>query len=800
MHDFVSKGPFRPCAVVASLVAAAAITIWVGYRQLARGLPDVRCPAPELTELASADGQLVGEFFVERRRTVPYARIPRRLIDAFIAAEDKRFYEHRGVDWRGIARAAINSTLLRRGLQGGSTLTQQTAKALLFSSDGKATARRTLRRKLRELILARRLESSFTKDEILALYLNRVYLGHGAYGVASAAEIFFGKEVEDLALPEMALLAGIAQAPNRYSPSRHPDAARKRRGYVLRRMAEDGRITPAERRGAEAAPVEVHLRDEDFRGAAPYFVEQARRELVERYGADRVLRGGLRVELTMDVEKQRAAQSALRSGIEILDRRQGFYGPVAHVTGPKRAALERRLADVWPAGSLAAGDYAVGIVEEVDDRAALVRVRVGAGRAVLPLAGMRWARKPDPQTPGYIYTPSTALAAGDVIAIRRVLRDELQAREPAEAWNLIPEAPLLVALEQEPRVEGALLSVEPFTGYVAAMVGGYDIDQSQFNRAVQACRQPGSAFKPIVYSAAIDQLGYTPATVLVDTSVGVADEETDVPWMSVTEAAHFRGRVMLRDALVDSMNGPAVRLAAELGVDRVAEWARMLGLRTPVKRELGSALGSTCTTMWDLANVYALLDRYGEKRPSFILRRVLDADGRVLEDHSHFADPWVPLSTRLAAAVAEVQRSKEQVMDERSAYMTVHMMQEVASVGTAAPARSIGKPVAGKTGTTNDSVDVWFVGFTHDLLAGVWLGYDDNRLPLGRFETGAGAALPVWLAYMEAALRDRPQPTFPVPKGIVFERVSRTDARPPLTMEEYRLVEPVKVETNSTTR
>jgi penicillin-binding protein 1A len=795
----MSKLQSRRWAVLLILSALAGAGGLAAYHHFARGLPDVRRPevyqAPELTDIVSADGQLVGEAFIERRKVVPYARIPPRLVDAFIAAEDKRFLEHHGVDWMGVLRAAVNSVFRRRGLQGGSTLTQQTAKALLISTEGADSARRTLRRKIREFILAQRLEASLTKQQILFIYLNRVYLGHGAYGVESAAESYFRKSLEDLTLPEIALLAGLPRAPSRYSPLEHPDAARARRGYVLRRMAEEGMITPDERRAADASTVQVYDLEDVTRQTAPYFVEQALRDLVARYGRDRVLRDGLRVELTMDLEKQRVAEAALRSGIVTVDRRQGFYGPLMHVTGAERDALAERLSHTWPKGSLAPGDYAVGIVEEVDDRAAVVRVRAGAGEGVLPLAGMRWARRPDPMSPGYITRPSAALTAGDVIVVRRVLLQDLRAYDSPGEWALIPDSPLLLVLEQEPRVEGALLSIDPFTGYVAAMVGGYDFDHSQFNRAVQACRQPGSAFKPIVYSAAIDQLGYTAATVLMDKPTDLLDEGTDVSWGRTAEAAFFRMPVTLRDALINSMNGPTVKLAASLGVDRVAEWARMLGLGTPVKRELGSALGSTCTTMWDLANVYALLDRYGEKRPSVLLRRVLDRDGRVLEDHSHFADPWVPLSTRLAAAVAEVQRPKEQVMDERSAYMTVHMMQEVASVGTAAPAKSLDRPAAGKTGTTNDSVDVWFVGFTRDLLAGIWLGYDDNRLPLGRFETGAGAALPVWLAYMEAALRDRPQPAFPVPRGIVFERVAHTDAAPPWTMEEYRLLEPVKAET-----
>jgi penicillin-binding protein 1A len=356
----------------------------------------------------------------------------------------------------------------------------------------------------------------------------------------------------------------------------------------------------------------------------------------------------------------------------------------------------------------------------------------------------------------------------------------------------VPSAPALFALEQEPKLQGALVSIEPFSGYVVAMVGGYDFDASEFNRAFQACRQPGSAFKPIVYSGAIEKLNYTPATLLTDAPIVYRDEASGVSWKPENFGSSFKGDVTLRDALVHSMNIPAVKTAAALGVDQLVAWAQTLGLATPVKRELGSAIGSSCTTLWSLANVYALLDRYGEKRQSLLVKRVLDRDGRLLEDHSAPFDPWVPLATRLGAAAAEVERPRERVMDERSAFITVSLMHEVATVGTGAQASRLGKPAAGKTGTTNDSFDTWFMGFTHDLFAGVWLGYDQNEMPLGRYETGGRAALPIWLAYMRAALRDRPQPDFPIPDGIAFVRIEPSTGK--VSVDGHGVVEPFKAE------
>jgi penicillin-binding protein 1A len=775
-----------------------------GYLYFSRGLPEIPTVAlyrpPIITEVISADGQIAGEFFEERRKVVPYPRIPKRVVQAFIASEDQRFFEHGGVDWLGTLRAAVNTYVLRRKIQGGSTITQQTAKALLISAEGfEAGTKKSLTRKIREFILAKRLERAFAKEEILWMYLNGVYLGHHSYGVQAAAENYYRKNVEDLTLEEAALIAGLPQAPSRYSPFSRPEAAKERRRYVLRRMQEEGMISAEERARAAGAEVKVFGVDDVFRETAPFYVETVRRQIVERYGNERLLNEGLRVETAMDLEKQRAAQAALLRGLMEVDHRQGYNGPVAHVGGEERKALSGRLGRAWPPGAIGVGDYLVGIADRVDDRKGVVEVEVGESRGLLPLAGMRWARKPNPEVrhpDALISRPSSAVKAGDVVLLRRVLREELVRRETEITDGKpkdVPQGELLFSLEQDPKLQGALVSVDPWSGYVVAMVGGYDFEASEFNRAFQACRQPGSAFKPIIYSAAIEKLDFTPATILTDAPLVFRDDESS--WKPQNYGEDFKGDVTLRTALVNSMNIPAVKtaeaLANKFGMQVVADWAKNLGLTTPVKLELGTALGSSCVSLWELTNVYALFARYGERRPSAFVKRVVDRDGNVLEDHADWRDPWVPLERRLAAGFAEVTRPRERAMDERSAYIVVRLLREVATVGTGARAAALGKPAAGKTGTTNDSFDTWFMGFTHDLATGVWLGYDVNVTPLGRYETGGHAALPIWLDYMKAALDGREQPEFVAPAGIVEVRIDPETGKP--VAEETRgVLEPFK--------
>jgi penicillin-binding protein 1A len=783
------------------------------YAKLSAGLPklpsveDYRPPV--LSELWSDDRVLTGELYDERRKVVSYERIPKKLIQAFVAAEDERFFDHPGFDPIGTARAAFRTFVQRRKVQGGSSLTQQAAKAILVSLElgkisdeevraealrrvgsrpadeepdkydrrleaaryrvraerlAQAHARATekkLGRKIRELILALRLEKALSKEQILYLYLNNVYLGHHSYGVQSAAENYFRKDVRHLTSGEIALLAGLPQAPTKYSPFVHPEAAKKRREYVLRRMAEEGMIGAAERRLAEEEEVKVFPVEDVFHEMAPFFAEHARRDIVNRYGNERLLKDGLKVFLTMNSERQRAAQLAMLDGLIRVDKRQGFSGALAHLASETdRAAFRRRIAEKLGDERITPGRFYVGFVQRVDNEANLAEIDMGGEVAKLPLAGMRWAREPNPER----YYPSAlidhvkrALKVGDVVVVKAVQRSELFG-EDGRANERVPQEGTFVTLEQEPTLQGALVSEDPGRRYLVAMIGGYDFDASEFNRAFQACRQPGSSFKPVIYSAALEQLGWAVNHVLVDAPVVFDDPQNQLRWKPENFGEEFKGDVLLRSAVINSMNVPAVKTLYEVGVKEAAAWAHRLGISTLIHEDLSMALGGSCVHLNELVNVYAGFDLGGQKlQPSFV-RKVEDRFGRTLEDHTAYDDEFATFEERVAAGYARLFDKPDQVMKPETAFLMTHLMREVVLYGTGAAAKALGKPAAGKTGTTNDSYDTWFMGFTKDLATGVWLGYDRSEHPLGKYETGGRAALPIWVDYMKSALSERPQP------------------------------------------
>ena len=756
------------------------------YYHFSKGLPDIPSVEeywpPIVTEVYTDDAVLAGEFYNERRKVVPYEHIPKRLVQAFIASEDAGFFDHMGIDLFGTARAAFK-TLLRKAsgsssVQGGSTLTQQTAKAVLISAEGyKAATQKSFIRKIREAILARRLESQLTKEEILYLYLNNVYLGHHSYGVQSAAENYYRKDVRDLSLAEMALIAGLPQAPTRYSPFRKPEDAKRRRAYVLRRMLEEGMISRQEHDQAKAAEVEVYPVEDVFHEFAPYFVEQVRKDVVDRYGNKMLLNEGLKVFTTMDSERQRAAQEAVLRDLLAVDKRQGFRGPLMQLAAADRTAFIEKSKKAMGSEKIEEGRFYVALVTGIDSDGTMADVQIGSHAGKLPLLGMRWARKLNPEG----YYPSLllssihrALKVGDVIVVRAVsakdLTDDREQYLPKLAKDL-PANAQLFRLEQEPELQGALVSIDPHRQYMVAMVGGYDFDANEYNRAFQACRQPGSAYKPVVYSAAIENLNWTEATPIVDSPVVFDDPETQLRWKPENYSEGFKGDVLLRTAIVNSMNIPAVKTFQAVGVKTMADWAKKLGLSTPMNLDFSSALGSSCVYPFELAGVYATLNRLGEKKKTYFIRKIEDRFGRALEDHTAYDDPWAPLEDRLAAGYARLYEPSDQVMSRETGYILTDLLRSVVREGTGAPAQKLGKPAAGKTGTTNDSFDAWFAGFTRDLVAVAWVGYDLNPHPLGKFETGGRAALPMWLAYMKQALMTRPQPEFEAPQGLDLVRM-----------------------------
>ncbi|MEW5851136.1 MAG: PBP1A family penicillin-binding protein, partial [Myxococcota bacterium] len=761
----------------------------VAYNLFSKDLPSFQSVAeyrPSLvTRVYSADHRLVGEFGLERRILVPYERIPRHLIQAFVAAEDNEFFDHDGVDYSGMVRSAVAVVRSGRAKQGGSTITMQLAKSLLVAAEGhKKGTEKSIRRKVRQILLARRLEAALTKEEILYLYLNEIYLGHGAYGVQAAAQNYFRKNVEELNLAEMALIAGLPAAPSAYSPFTKPDKARVRQEYVLGRMVAEGMITDEERKEALKLSVEdtVHARDDRFRDTAPYFAEHVRRYLVDTYGEKALLTQGLVVETTLDLERQWYAEEAMRHGLLDLDRRIGFRGPLAHVdTAEERDRIAQRYEEkVLKGGQLEADTPYVAVVDHVDKNDVAL-VRIGRHQAHLPLGLVRWARKPNHEEwweSHLIKKLDEALHVGDVILVRlasiaemkksdiardhlKVIKDELNA--DGDAFR---DGKPVVTLEQYPSVQGALVSMDPKTGYVQAMIGGYNFEESEFNRAFQACRQPGSAFKPLVYAAAVDLEKFTPSTIIVDSPLVLDDTEALKRWKPQNFEEDFKGDVTVRTALMNSMNVPAIKTMQAVGLERAVAYAGRLGIKTQLKKELGTAIGSSCVNLWELTSVYAMFNRLGLRPEPLFIKRVTDRDGNVLEERADPADPWQTREERILALQTALEQAPERVMDPADAYVVQYLLTQVAKHGTAARASSIGRLVAGKTGTTNDAFDAWFMGYTPSLVTGVWVGYDHYVVPLGVREQGGRTALPIWMEYQKRSLNGIEEGPWPQPDTI----------------------------------
>jgi len=809
------------------LLAAFAVSLLLGlvgaiafYLAFVRDLPDlhdVRDYRPALaSRVFDRRGRPIGEFFTERRQLTPLEDVPDHVVKAFVASEDSSFFEHSGIDYVSILRAAwVN---LRAGgeiKQGASTITQQMVKGLLLSPE------RKFRRKIREMILAHRIEERFSKEEILYLYLNQIYFGHGAYGIGEAARTYFGKEVGDLDVSEAALLAGLPKAPSRYSPFAHPEAGERRRRYVLERMLADGIIDDETFRSALlATPVLAEERDFADAGAAGYFTEEVRRRLFDEFGGDAVLRGGLTIETTLDLDLQEAAVRAVQIGLVDLDRRQGYRGPLRRLAlaeipaelarlgeknqlvppegesadesgergGASEAAGEAAAPTVAdaaaeaPGGSLAPDVLYEGIVTDVDTGAQTARVGFAPNvEGVVVLADVSWAREPDPESaPHRVKSIDKVFREGDVALFR--LRPDQEGKPPA-----IPDGASWVDLFQEPIVQGALLSVDIASEEVLALVGGYDFKESQFDRVIQARRQPGSAFKPLIYSAALKK-GYTPASILFDRPVVYTDEESGFIWRPRNYKGSFYGPITMREALVRSVNNATVHLFRDVGVDYVIDYARRLGIESPLNRDLSLALGSSGVSLFELTRAYAVYANGGRRITPVFIRRVTDRNGEVLLENAPLLGS--PVEDAEAQGVEEAKAADadeaapvpegdaegdpDQIISPELAYLTTSLLQAVVQDphGTGWRLKALNRPVAGKTGTTNDQADAWFLGFSPDIVTGVWVGHDEIRF-LGWGETGSRAAAPIWVDYMGVALADRPVREFPVPDPIVFARVDR---------------------------
>lgn len=747
---------------------AVAVGVYAYYAPTIPAFDSVDDYQPKVgTRVYSADNQLIGEFAAERRVLVDYDQVPPYVFQAFIAAEDKRFWSHGGVDFLGVAQAIFDK-LRNPGskLRGASTITQQVAKSLLVENESYETAtERSLERKIREAILARRLEGNLTKAEILYLYTNQIFLGHKAYGVQAAAEHYYRKNVWELTHAEAATLAGLPQRPSDYSPFSHPRKALARRRYVLRRMLEEGFITQAEHDAGVAEEITVYPRKELYLRVAPYYTEQVRREFIERFGERALNEDGYEVYTAVNLEAQAAAQAALKQGLYDLDRRQGYRGPLASLKSKSQRELfmkryrEHLELEADEKFEPRKGKEYVALVDSVAADGTYATVSILDQQATLPLAGMKWGRKPEPTERvdlHYLTSIRGILSKNDVIAVQLTSRKTLL--RDRHGWSAVKDIPddakTLVQLEQEPIAQSAIMSVDPRNGYVIAQVGGFNFEDSTFNRAVQACREPGSAFKPFVYSAAIDKLDYTASTLIDDKPLVFDDPDNASRWKPGNAESEFRGELPMRTCLQDSINTPAIRIAEAVGIDSIITNAHRMGFTSQLKRELGTALGSSCATLREMVRAYTTLNRLGERKKLKFIRRIVDRYGNVIEDQSAPSDPTVPLNSRLDRAYDEIVQPVQRAMEKETAFLTISLLENVIQNGTGMRARKLEVPVAGKTGTTNDAYDAWFMGFTRNLVTGVWVGHDRKERPLGVSEQGGRTALPVWVSFMDKVLTD----------------------------------------------
>jgi penicillin-binding protein 1A len=702
-------------------------------------LRDLRTQMP--LAVYSLDGKLIAQIGEQRRIPVAWEEVPPLLVDAFLAAEDDRFFRHPGVDWQGLVRAALSNVSAGGVREGGGTITMQLARNTVLTNE------RTLRRKLKEVFLALRLEREFSKQEILTLYLNRIFLGQRAYGVGAAAQVYFDKRPAELTLAEAALVAGLPRSPSLDNPVASVERARDRRAYVLRRMVETGKITEAESAAANAVPIVARIHGPVVELSAPYIAEMARLELVRMYG-DAALTEGYRVTTTVDSRLQAAADAAARRTLLAYDRRHGYRGPVAQVEaavlGDAKAVTEalRQYPD--------RGGLVAGIVESVLERSAVVRRRDGVA-VELGWDDLNWAR---PALPDDVPGPAPKTAR-DVLA-------------PGHVVYLEPLPEGRHRLAQVPAVAGALVALEPRNGAIVALAGGFDFGASKYNRAVQARRQPGSAFKPFVYSAALER-GFTPASLINDAPIVMAGGEGTEEWRPQNITKRFYGPTPLREALVRSRNLVSIRLLRATGIGPAMRHISAFGFGPEaLPANLTLALGTGQVTPLEMARGFSVFANGGFLVTPYIVERVTDSKGSEV----FAATPAV------ACADCPGEQAAPQAISPANAFVMTDVMTDVIQRGTATSAKSLGRSdLAGKTGTTSDRRDAWFVGFNADVTAAAWVGFDQER-SLGDNEEGGRTALPMWIAFMEEALRDRPEHRLPEPPGVVRMWVDRGSGRP----------------------
>ena len=740
------------------------------YHQLAKYEPAVT------TRLFAGDGQLLMEYANEKRFFVPVDKIPTLVKQAFISAEDKKFYTHSGIDYIGIVRALLGNLKnigTGRRPAGASTITQQVAKNFLLSSEVSYI------RKIKEAILATRMEQAFSKEHILELYLNEIYLGNRSYGVAAAALNYFGKSLDELTLEEAAYLAALPKGPNNYNPHTKYDAAVARRNWVIGRMLEDGYITENEAAAAQAEPLKTVQRRSQFVKDAQYFSEEVRREISADFGTDALYEGGLTVRTTVDPKLQEIATRVFRREIENYDRRHGYRGPLNNI--PLESGYAEKLAEIsLPAG--ADPQWEIAIVLDVSDSKAVIETAAGK-RGEIPLSLLNWARK-TLKNQGISDAPKSVakvLHKGDVILVEKLLPKESAAKKISEnSYNL----------RQIPNVEGAMMAMDPHTGKVLAVVGGYSFAKSQFNRATQARRQTGSAFKPVVYLAALEN-GYSPTDLILDAPF-VLDQGPGLPkWKPTNYSPRFYGLTTFRQGIEKSRNLMTIRLAQDLGMDKVSEMAARLGVNKNLPQLLSMSLGAGDTRLIDMAAAYAVMVNGGKRVTPYFIEQIQDRNGKTILKHDKRRCVSCNVEKWENQNIPELPDSREQIVDPLSAYQMTSILEGVAVRGTAARLRSLKKHLAGKTGTTNQNKDGWFVGYSPDLVVAIYMGFDEPRT-MGRIETGAATALPVFYNFMKEALVNQADIPFRIPNGIKLVRINYNTGRPATPKDTAVITEALK--------
>ncbi len=771
-------GYFFGVGIVLALLVAAGIALYIG--DLTKDLPDYEVLAkyepPVTTRVHASDGALMAEFARERRLYLPIQAVPDRVKAAFLSAEDKNFYKHPGIDVTGLARAVVtNARNLGSGRRpvGASTITQQVAKNFLLTSD------QTMQRKIKEMVLSFRIEQAYSKDRILELYLNEIFFGLGAYGIAGAALTYFDKSVNELTLEEAAYLAALPKGPSNYHPFRHTERAIERRNWVIDQMVENGYATAEEGEKAKNTGLNVSPRRRGtYLFAGEYFTEEVRRDIISRYGEDALYEGGLSVRTTLDPQMQLYARKALHNGLLRYDTLRGYRGPVTQidVSGDWGAALGEvdGLSDVpeWIVAVVLGTEdnkISIGLKPEREVSGALSEERT---TGTIALEDMKWAMRHVVDGKRLkAERQSDVLKPGDVIFVEKKADTD-------RAWTL----------RQVPEVEGALVAMDPHTGRVLAMVGGFSYAESEFNRATQAYRQPGSAFKPVVYAAALDN-GYTPASVVLDAPISV-QVGNDV-WEPKNYGGKFAGPSTLRAGIERSRNLMTVRLAKDMGMPLVADYAEHFGIYDKMLPVLAMSLGSGETTVMRMVSAYAVMANGGKQIVPSLIDRIQDRYGKTVYKHDRRECVGCVASEWTNQEEPEIINDREQVLDPMTAYQITSMMEGVVKRGTATSIAELGRPIAGKTGTTNDEKDAWFVGYTPDLVVGVFMGFDTPR-PMGRGSTGGGLAAPIFKEFMGNALKDMRPVDFQVPEGMNIIPIDRKtgmraeSGQPGVIMEAFK--------------